>query len=132
MERRAPIPSAQDNRTSRQSEAGDPSLHGWRPFAARALRLQAGTRKAGRQTAPPSVIGGSVTHFIPSGRRGARTSLQIRQTRAERQWNSASRCRILAKIVDEIAFVKSVKTDQFNHAPRNFFSTPGFRVPAGT
>jgi hypothetical protein len=35
----------------------------------------------------------------------------------------------LGKIVDEIAFVKSVKTDQFNHAPAQLFFNTGFGVP---
>ena len=35
----------------------------------------------------------------------------------------------LGKIVDEIALVKSVKTDQFNHAPAQLFFNTGFGVP---
>jgi hypothetical protein len=35
----------------------------------------------------------------------------------------------LAKIVDDICLVKSVKTDQFNHAPAQMFFNTGFPVP---
>jgi hypothetical protein len=35
----------------------------------------------------------------------------------------------LAKIVDEITVIKSVKTDQFNHAPAQIFFQTGFPVP---
>ena len=35
----------------------------------------------------------------------------------------------LAKVVDEIAIVKSVRTDQFNHAPAQLFLNSGFAQP---
>ncbi len=35
----------------------------------------------------------------------------------------------LAKVVDEIAFVKSVHTDQFNHAPAQLFFNTGSGIP---
>ena len=35
----------------------------------------------------------------------------------------------LARVVDEIAIIKSVKTDQFNHAPAQMFFNTGFPVP---
>ncbi len=35
----------------------------------------------------------------------------------------------LAQIVDEISVIKSVKTDQFNHAPAQVFFQTGFAVP---
>ncbi len=35
----------------------------------------------------------------------------------------------LAKIVDEICLIKSVKTDQFNHAPAQIFFNSGFSQP---
>ena len=35
----------------------------------------------------------------------------------------------LAGVVDEIAIIKSVKTDQFNHAPAQMFFNTGFPVP---
>ncbi|HEX5103977.1 MAG TPA: DUF1501 domain-containing protein [Pirellulaceae bacterium] len=35
----------------------------------------------------------------------------------------------LAKVVDEIAIVKSVRTDQFNHAPAQIFLNTGFGQP---
>ena len=35
----------------------------------------------------------------------------------------------LAKIVDDICLVKSVKTDQFNHAPAQIFFNTGFQQP---
>jgi len=35
----------------------------------------------------------------------------------------------LAQIVDEISVIKSVKTDQFNHAPAQIFFQTGFAVP---
>ena len=35
----------------------------------------------------------------------------------------------LAKIVDDVCFVRSVKTDQFNHAPAQIFFNTGFSQP---
>src|SRR4029079_7002317 len=35
----------------------------------------------------------------------------------------------LAKIVDEIAIIKSTRTDQFNHAPAQIFLNTGFAQP---
>ncbi len=37
----------------------------------------------------------------------------------------------LAKIVDDIAILKGVHTDQFNHAPAQIFFNTGFGQPAG-
>jgi hypothetical protein len=77
---------------------------------------------------PPSVIGGQRYAFIRSdaavlgprfkfakyGQCGAQLSEMLPH---------------LAKIVDDITIVKSVKTDQFNHAPAQIFFNTGFGQP---
>ncbi len=77
---------------------------------------------------PPSVIGGQRYAFIRSdaavlgprfkfakhGKCGAELSTMLPH---------------LAKIVDDITLVKSLKTDQFNHAPAQIFFNTGFSQP---
>ncbi len=77
---------------------------------------------------PPSVIGGQRYAFIRSdaavlgprfkfarhGKCGAELSTMLPY---------------LAKIVDDITLVKSLKTDQFNHAPAQIFFNTGFSQP---
>ena len=80
------------------------------------------------QPLPPSVIGGQRYAFIRPdaavmgprfkfarhGKCGAEISEKLPH---------------LAEIVDEICLVKSVKTDQFNHAPAQIFFNTGFSQP---
>src|SRR5262249_51976139 len=77
---------------------------------------------------PPSVIGGQRYAFIrpdaplprprlpfaPHGRGGAALSPTLPHP---------------AKIVDDICLIKSVRTDQFNHAPAQIFFSTGFSQP---
>src|SRR5918995_1302415 len=77
---------------------------------------------------PPSIIGGQRYAFIrpdaavlgprfkfaKHGRSGAELSEMLPH---------------LAKVVDDICIVKSVKTDQFNHAPAQIFLNTGFSQP---
>ena len=77
---------------------------------------------------PPSVIGGQRYAFI-------RPDAAVLGPRFKFSKHGQSGVELgeplpyLAKIVDEIAFVKSVKTDQFNHAPAQLFFNTGFPVP---
>ena len=77
---------------------------------------------------PPSVIGGQRYAFI-------RPDAAVLGPRFKFAKHGQSGVELgeplphLAKIVDEIAFVKSVKTDQFNHAPAQLFFNTGFPVP---
>src|SRR5688572_18734884 len=77
---------------------------------------------------PPSVIGGQRYAFI-------RPDAAVLGPRFKFAKHGQSGMELgeplphLAKIVDEIAFVKSVKTDQFNHAPAQLFFNTGFGVP---
>ncbi len=48
---------------------------------------------------------------------------------ANRAPSSRRCCRYLAKVVDEISIIKSVHTDQFNHAPAQIFFNSGFSQP---
>src|SRR5439155_6982899 len=41
----------------------------------------------------------------------------------------SERMTLLAKVADEICLVKSVSTDQFNHAPAQIFFNTGFSQP---
>ncbi|MEK0450145.1 MAG: hypothetical protein RL088_2413 [Verrucomicrobiota bacterium] len=85
------------------------------------------TKLAGKPL-PPSVIGGQryafirpdaavlgpVFKFAKHGQSGAELSEVLPH---------------LAKVADEISIVRSMKTDQFNHAPAQLFFNTGFPVP---
>src|SRR3954471_23808826 len=77
---------------------------------------------------PPSVIGGQRYAFI----RSDAAVLGPRFKFAKHGQCGAELSEMLphlAKIVDQICLVKSVKTDQFNHAPAQIFFNTGFAQP---
>ena len=77
---------------------------------------------------PPSVIGGQRYAFI----RPDAAVLGPRFTFAKHGQSGAELSEVLphlAKIVDDVCLVKSVKTDQFNHAPAQIFFNTGFSQP---
>ncbi len=80
------------------------------------------------QPLPPSVIGGQRYAFI-------RPDAAVMGPRFKFARHGKSGAEIseklphLAEIVDEICLVKSVKTDQFNHAPAQIFFNTGFSQP---
>jgi hypothetical protein len=77
---------------------------------------------------PPSVIGGQRYAFI----RPDAAVLGPRFKFARHGQSGAELSELLphlAKIVDEVCFVKSVRTDQFNHAPAQVFFNTGFSQP---
>ena len=77
---------------------------------------------------PPSVIGGQRYAFI----RPDAAVLGPRFKFARYGQSGAELSEMLphlAKIVDDICLVKSVKTDQFNHAPAQLFFNTGFSQP---
>ena len=77
---------------------------------------------------PPSVIGGQRYAFI-------RPDAAVLGPRFKFQKHGQSGAELsemlphLAKIVDEICLIKSVSTDQFNHAPAQIFFNTGFQQP---
>ena len=77
---------------------------------------------------PPSVIGDQRYAFIqPSaGVLGPRFGFQRQGNSGE---NISDVLPHLAKIVDEITLIRSVHTDQFNHAPAQLFINTGFGQP---
>src|SRR5262245_25482474 len=77
---------------------------------------------------PPSVIGGQRYAFI----RADAAVLGPRFKFAKHGKCGAELSEMLphlAKIVDEIAIIKSTRTDQFNHAPAQIFLNTGFAQP---
>ena len=77
---------------------------------------------------PPSVIGGQRYAFIrpDAGVLGPRFKFsRYGQSGAE----LSEMLPHLARVVDEIAIIKSVHTDQFNHAPAQIFFNSGFSQP---
>ncbi|MDX2037164.1 MAG: DUF1501 domain-containing protein [Isosphaeraceae bacterium] len=77
---------------------------------------------------PPSVIGGQRYAFI----RPDAAVLGPRFAFARHGESGASISEVLphlAKIVDRICMIKSVRTDQFNHAPAQIFFNTGFSQP---
>jgi hypothetical protein len=63
---------------------------------------------------PDAAVLGPQFKFAPHGQSGAQLSEALPH---------------LAKIVDDICLVRSVKTDQFNHAPAQIFFNTGFAQP---
>jgi uncharacterized protein (DUF1501 family) len=77
---------------------------------------------------PPSVIGGQRYAFI----RSDAAVLGPRFKFAKHGQSGAELSEMLpylAEVVDDICIVKSVKTDQFNHAPAQIFLNTGFSQP---
>ena len=77
---------------------------------------------------PPSVIGGQRYAFI----RPDAAVLGPRFKFAKHGQSGAEISEMLphlAKIVDDICLIKSVRTDQFNHAPAQIFFNTGFQQP---
>ena len=77
---------------------------------------------------PPSVIGGQRYAFI----RPDAAVLGPRFRFARYGQSGAQLSEMLphlAKVVDDICFIKSVQTDQFNHAPAQIFFNTGFSQP---
>ncbi len=72
---------------------------------------------------PPSVIGGQRYAFIRPDAAVLGPRFKLPST-ANAERNCRRCCRTLAKIVDDICLIKSVHTDQFNHAPAQISSTP--------
>ncbi len=77
---------------------------------------------------PPSVIGGQRYAFI----RSDAACLGPRFKFAKHGQSGAEISEVmpyLAKVVDDLCIIKSVKTDQFNHAPAQLFLNTGFSQP---
>src|SRR5918994_6987898 len=77
---------------------------------------------------PPSVIGGQRYAFI----RADAAVLGPRFKFAKHGKSGAELSELLphlAKVVDDVCLVKSVRTDQFNHAPAQIFFNTGFPQP---
>lgn len=77
---------------------------------------------------PPEVIGGQRYAFIRSD--AACLGPQFKFAKHGRSGAELSEALVhLPKIVDDITLVKSVHTDQFNHAPAQIFLNTGFSQP---
>ena len=78
---------------------------------------------------PPSVIGGQRYAFIRPDAAVLGPRFRVRPLRADAARSSRRCCRYLAGVVDDICIIKSVRTDQFNHAPAQIFFNTGFSQP---
>ena len=77
-------------------------------------------------TLPPAdLLKGYRAAFINPNSKLLGPEVQVRQLRHSPARNSPSCCRILAKVVDDIAIVKSMVTDAFNHAPGQILMNTG-------
>ena len=77
---------------------------------------------------PPSIIGGQRYAFIRSD--AAVLGPQFKFARHGQSGSEISEALPhLAEVVDDICFIKSMKTDQFNHAPGQIFLNTGFAQP---
>ena len=100
-------------------------LHGRRAEPSGAVRQQAAAREVRRHAAAGGPPEGLPRGVHQSELEAARAEVQIRETRPV----AAPNCRELlphtAKIVDDIAIVKSMVTDAFNHAPGQLLMNTG-------
>lgn len=85
-------------------------------------------RKLEGKPLPPSVIGDQRYAFIQAnaGVLGPRFRFQPQGKSGE---NISDALPHLAKVIDEVALIRSVHTDQFNHAPAQLFFNTGFGQP---
>ena len=100
-----------------EGEARHLPVHGRRAEPARAVRQQAAAREVRRHAAAGRAAQGLPRGVHQPELEAARAEVQVRQARPERAPSSRSCCPHLAKVVDDIAIVKSMATDAFNHAP---------------
>ncbi len=127
---RATIRWHRNRRTSHPRRSGS-SICSWPARQpARSFRPQACADQARRQTTPSLGHWRSAVCVYPPGRRRARPAIQIRQVRPSGA-ELSEMLPHLAQVVDEIAIIKSVHTDQFDHAPRRSSSTQVSRSQAG-
>ena len=77
---------------------------------------------------PPSVIAGQRYAFIQPNAAVLAPCFPFAK-HGQSGASLSDRLPYLAKIVDEIAIVKSLKTDQFNHAPAQIFMNTGHGLP---
>lgn len=78
---------------------------------------------------PPSVIGGQRYAFIRPDAAVLGPRFKIRKQGKCGATVAGDVLPHLAKVVDDVCFVKSVRTDQFNHAPAQIFFNTGFSQP---
>jgi len=77
---------------------------------------------------PPEVIGGQRYAFIRPDAAALGPRFKFAQHGQSGAWVSEAMPHI-AKVVDDLCFIRSVKTDQFNHAPAQLFFQTGFGQP---
>ena len=77
---------------------------------------------------PPSVIGGQRYAFIQPDAAVLGPRFPFRKY-GETGTPLSSQTPHLAKVVDELAWIRSMHTDQFNHAPAQLMATTGFGAP---
>ena len=124
-----PLPPRQTGTVSAQSQAGDLSVHGRVRRAS--WSCSTGSRcskKLEGKPIPPSVIKGQRYAFIQPDA----AVLGPRFRFAKHGESGAELSEVqphLAKVVDDIAIVKSVHTDLFNHSPAQLFVNTGSGIP---
>ena len=107
-----------------ESQARHLPVHGRRAEPSGAVRLQAATREVRRHAAARRTAERLPRRLHQSEFQAARPEVQIRQIWPERR-RASELLPHLAKIVDDIAIVKSMVTDAFNHAPGQLLMNTG-------
>ena len=142
----APSPSARCWATARRAAAPRRRPTRWRPkaphFAPKAKRViflfQAGApshldlfddkpqlRKFDGTLPPAELLKGYRAAFINPNSTLLGPQVQVRQARPVAAPSSRSCCRTWREVVDDVAIVKSMVTDAFNHAPAQIFMNTG-------
>ena len=107
-----------------ESQVGDLSLDERRAAAARPVRLEAGAGEAPPAGLPGGVPEGETFAFIKGTPKLLGTPYKFAQHGQSGAWVSELLPHF-TKIVDDVAIVRSMNTDQFNHAPAELFLYTG-------
>jgi hypothetical protein len=111
-----------------QGESGHSSLHGGAPSQLDLFDYKPKLVEYEGKSIPPEIIGGQRYAFIRSDAACLGPRYPFRQY-GECGTSLAEVMPHLGKIVDDICLVRTIKTDQFNHAPAQIFFNTGFPQP---
>ena len=127
----APAPTAAQSARAQgaalraQGEARHLPVHGRRAEPARTVRPQAAAREVRRHAAAAGAAQGLPRRVHQSELEAARARSSSSPSTASAGRSCPSCCRTWPTVVDDIAIVKSMATDAFNHAPGQIFMNTG-------
>ena len=119
-------------RTSRPRRSRSSTCTWPAPPPARPVRLQAGAGQARRQALPGGVPQGPAVRVHPRAPRSCSgTPYKFDQYGEDRASGSPTACPTSREVADDLCVIRSMHTDQFNHAPAELLLYTGSRASAG-